>query len=169
MSVSKDQLSFEKVTEDNFPMILPLAERIWQNTYSTIISQEQIAYMLPMMYSKERVFTEITDEYVWELLLLDNVLLGYLNYKLMPDNRVFLSKIYLDAEKQKKGLGYFMLQHVIEYAKQKNASAVYLTVNKNNEKAIAFYERNGLKCIESKSFDIGNGYVMDDFIYQINL
>ncbi len=169
MDTTTEQLYFEPVTTENFPSILPLAERIWQNTYTSIISQEQITYMLPMMYGKERVFAEIADGYVWELLKEQDELLGYLDYKLMSDNRVFLSKIYLDPEKQKKGLGKWMLDHVVEYARQKGADSVYLTVNKFNAKAIAFYERNGMKCIEEKAFDIGNDYIMDDYIYQLDL
>ncbi len=157
------------VNSENYTEILPLAERIWQVTYGPIISQDQIKYMLPMMYSQERIFKEISEDYQWELVLENNIILGYLDYRLMEDNRVFLSKIYLDPDKQKKGFGYLMFQRVIEYAKSKKASAVYLTVNKNNERAISFYERNGLQCIESKTFDIGNGYVMDDYVYQINI
>ena len=62
-----------------------------------------------------------------------------------------------------------MLNRVVDYAKEKGAKAVHLTVNKHNAKAIRFYEKNGFKNMESKTFDIGNGYIMDDYIYQKNL
>ena len=67
---------------------------------------------------------------------------------------------------QTKGIGQLMLNRVVDYAKEKGAKAVHLTVNKNNAKAIRFYEKNGFKNMESKTFDIGNGYIMDDYIYQ---
>lgn len=160
---------FHLVETENIALIRPLADKIWQKTYSFILSQEQIAYMLPMMYSNERILDEIEKGYIWELLMQGDVLIGYLEYKMMRDNRVFLSKIYVDPDQHQKGIGYSMLQHVLSYAKKMKADAVYLTVNKHNQRAIDFYERNGMKCIESKTFDIGNGYVMDDYIYQIEL
>lgn len=160
---------FHLVDKSNVQLIRPLAEKIWLKTYGSIITEEQIAYMLPMMYSNERIFGEIEQGYVWELYVENNQLLGYLDYKLMEDNRVFLSKIYVDTDQQQKGVGKVMLARVIDYAKAQKATAVYLTVNKQNTKAISFYERNGLKCIKSETFDIGNGYVMDDYIYQYDI
>lgn len=161
--------TFISVDKSNIHLILPLAEKIWEDTYLHIIGQEQIDYMLPMMYSDERILGELKEGYQWELLMQGDELLGYTNYKLMEDNRVFLSKLYTNVYKQVKGLGHFMFEHVIEYARREGAIAVYLTVNKNNQRAIDFYIRNNMKCIESKTFDIGQGYVMDDYIYQLDL
>ncbi|MBB1139148.1 GNAT family N-acetyltransferase [Myroides sp. WP-1] len=162
-------IEYQAVTPENMHLIRPLAEKIWQKTYGPLLDPAQIDYMLPMMYSHERITNEIEAGYVWELLVVEGKVLGYLDYKLMEDNRVFLSKIYLDTDQQQRGLGKLMLAHVLDFARQHNASSVYLTVNKHNAKAIEFYERNGLQCIESKTFDIGNGYVMDDYIYQIEI
>jgi len=169
MTQLNETTQFVPVDIHNINLILPLAEKIWEDTYLEIIGQEQIDYMLPMMYSNERILDELTKDYQWELLMQGDELLGYTNYKLMEDNRVFLSKLYSDVYRKIKGLGVYMFEHVLEYARQKGATAVYLTVNKNNQRAIDFYERNGMKCIESKTFDIGQGYVMDDYIYQIEL
>ncbi|SEI48347.1 Acetyltransferase (GNAT) family protein [Myroides marinus] len=169
MTQLSETAQFVPVDKHNIHLILPLAEKIWEDTYLEIIGQEQIDYMLPMMYSNERILDELTKDYQWELLMQGDELLGYTNYKLMEDNRVFLSKLYSDVYRKIKGLGAYMFEHVLEYARQNGATAVYLTVNKNNQRAIDFYERNGMKCIESKTFDIGQGYVMDDYIYQIEL
>lgn len=164
-----NSIQYQVVSPENIHLIRPLAEKIWQKTYGPLLTPAQIEYMLPMMYSKERITREIEEGYIWELLMVNGQFLGYLDYKLMEDNRVFLSKIYLDTNQQQRGLGKTMLEHVLAFAKAKEAKAVYLTVNKQNTNAISFYERNGLNCIESKTFDIGNGYVMDDYIYQIDL
>lgn len=162
-------IEYQAVTIENMHVIRPLAEKIWQKTFGPILDPAQIDYMLPMMYSQERITKEIKEGYLWELFVVEGQVFGYLDYKLMEDNRVFLSKIYLDTNQQQRGLGKLMLEHVLEFAKQKQANSVYLTVNKHNAKAIEFYERNGFQYIESKTFDIGNGYVMDDYIYQITL
>ena len=157
---------FHTVNEKNIHLVQPLAKDIWQEAYKDVLSQDQIGYMLDMMYNNDKINEGIASGDVWEILKVDNVPSGYLHYKLDENNTVFLSKIYLKASNQTKGIGQLMLNRVVDFAKEKGAKAVHLTVNKNNAKAIRFYEKNGFKNMESKTFDIGNGYIMDDFIYQ---
>ena len=157
---------FHTVNEKNIHLVQPLAKDIWQEAYKDVLSQDQIDYMLDMMYNNDKINEGIASGDVWEILKVDNVPSGYLHYKLDENNTVFLSKIYLKASNQTKGIGQLMLNRVVDFAKEKGAKAVHLTVNKNNAKAIRFYEKNGFKNMESKTFDIGNGYIMDDFIYQ---
>ena len=160
---------FHAVNPTNVHHILPLAKKIWSTTYDTILSQEQIDYMIPMMYDEKKILSEVEQGECWEILKVDNISVGYLHYKLEEDGRVFLSKIYLDSSNQQQGLGKIMLAHVTEFAESKSAKAIYLTVNKHNAKAISFYERNNFTRTQEAVFEIGNGYVMDDYIYQKNL
>lgn len=160
---------FHTVNDKNIHLIQPLAHTIWNECYKDLLSEDQINYMIEMMYSNEKINEGIANGDVWEILKVDNIPAGYLHYKLEEDNTVFLSKIYLKEDTQFKGIGQLMLNRVLDYAIDKNAKAVHLTVNKNNAKAIRFYEKNGFKNIESKTFDIGNGYIMDDFIFQKNI
>ena len=157
---------FHTVNEKDIHLVQLLAKDIWQEAYKDVLSQDQIDYMLDMMYNNDKINEGIASGDVWEILKVDNVPSGYLHYKLDENNTVFLSKIYLKASNQTKGIGQLMLNRVVDFAKEKGAKAVHLTVNKNNAKAIRFYEKNGFKNMESKTFDIGNGYIMDDFIYQ---
>ncbi|WP_312557954.1 GNAT family N-acetyltransferase [Empedobacter brevis] len=157
---------FHTVNEKNIHLVQPLAKEIWDECYKDLLSQDQIDYMIDMMYNNDKVNEGISNGEIWEILKIDNVPSGYLHYKLDENNTVFLSKIYLKESNQTKGIGQLMLNRVIDFAKEKEAKAVHLTVNKHNAKAIRFYEKNGFKNIESKTFDIGNGYIMDDYIYQ---
>lgn len=43
----------------------------------------------------------------------------------------------------------------------------YLTVNKQNERAVSAYTALGFKKIDEAVSDIGNGYVMDDYIMSV--
>ena len=157
---------FHTVNEKNIHLVQPLAKEIWDECYKDLLSQDQIDYMIDMMYNNDKVNEGISNGEIWEILKIDNVPSGYLHYKLDENNTVFLSKIYLKESNQTKGIGQLMLNRVVDFAKEKEAKAVHLTVNKYNAKAIRFYEKNGFKNIESKTFDIGNSYIMDDYIYQ---
>lgn len=54
-------------------------------------------------------------------------------------------------------------------AENLNCKKIYLTVNKTNIKAIRVYERFGFEKTDQVVFDIGNGYVMDDYIYEVKV
>ena len=75
----------------------------------------------------------------------------------------------MKAETRGKGLGKFLLNRAVDLAKQNDKKSIYLNVNKYNTDSIAFYERMGFVKIEEGVFDIGNGYVMDDFILELIL
>ena len=57
-----------------------------------------------------------------------------------------------------------MFQLVEEQTKQEGLSKIRLTVNKKNTHAAQVYEHYGYKTVEWVESDIGNGYVMDDFV-----
>lgn len=161
-------VEFEKVTIHNVAIVQSVAREIWEVTYKDIISQKQIDYMLDTMYSVDKIMQEIAKGFNWEVASMDHHVVGYLDYVMEPDQRVFLSKIYLRPEVQKKGIGQSLLNRVIEFSKRNGGIAVYLTVNKDNAKAISFYQRNGFKKMDAVVAEIGNGYVMDDYIMQLD-
>lgn len=166
--VSKFYTHFHQVNDKNIHLVPHLAQEIWNDCYKDILSQEQIDFMLNMMYNVEKINEGIANGEHWEILKADNEPVGYLHYK-DEDQKVFLSKIYLKQAPTYSGLGQVMLEHVIDHAIEANKTSIYLTVNKNNQKAIRFYERNEFIRKKSETFDIGNGYVMDDYIYEKNL
>lgn len=160
--------SFQSINKQ-FQQVFQLASEIWNDNYKGIISQNQIDYMLDMMYNPNRLQQDLDDNYQWEFILYNNEIVGYLAYVIQDDNRVFLSKIYLKTSVQGLGLGKLALQHVKIYAKKSNATAVYLTVNKGNIKGIRAYKNTGFTIINEEITDIGNGYVMDDYVFEYKI
>lgn len=80
---------------------------------------------------------------------------------------MFISKIYVDPKYQRKGLATKLFNKVlIEY--RDDYKLFYLTVNKNNTKAISAYKSFGFTITDSTKTDIGNNYVMDDYIMTYN-
>ena len=61
------------------------------------------------------------------------------------------------------------LEKVFEEGRAFGKKQVYLTVNKHNDHAIAVYKKTGFKVIDEVVTDIGNGYVMDDYIFGYDL
>ena len=156
---------FKLINNNDFQQVYQLASEIWNDNYDGIISQEQINYMLNMMYNPKRLQQDLDEDYQWELIYHNNNLIGYLAY-VIKDTRVFLSKIYLKTSVQGMGLGKLALNRVKEYAENNNCKAVYLTVNKGNIKGVRAYKKSGFTIIAEEITDIGSGYVMDDYVFE---
>lgn len=138
-----------------------MATIIWQQTYKEILSQDQIKYMLNKFLSAEAIKNNISDGYTYTLLQVNDNKVGFFAYKFESDY-IFLSKLYILPNFQGKGIA----KEVIEYLK-KFKSPIRLTVNKYNKNAIMAYEHLGFKKIDSIVTDIGSGYVMDDYVYEM--
>lgn len=162
-------MQITQATPSQLPIIRDLALRIWPVAYDGIISAAQIEYMLGMMYSipsleeqlKTRPFLLIEDEGDY---------IGFASYELNVDhsNTTKIHKIYVLPQIQGKGIGRMLIGHISEIAVANNNTSLLLTVNKNNT-AKTFYERLGFTVLQEAVFDIGEGYVMDDYVMGLNL
>jgi ribosomal protein S18 acetylase RimI-like enzyme len=146
------------------------ATDIWNAYYLGIISQDQIDYMLRMMYEPGVIEKEIQSGVCWEFIEYNNKRIGFLSYYFEAAKRkIKLSKLYIYPQYHGKGLGQTTLNYVISEARKMKAARVYLTVNKKNIHAINVYMKVGFIKSKSVVMDIGNGYVMDDYIMQYSI
>ncbi|WP_142683300.1 GNAT family N-acetyltransferase [Chitinophaga polysaccharea] len=152
-------------TVNDIPVIQELTEKIWRPTYQSILTPEQIEYMLDMMYSTASLNKQITElGHQFFILLDDNAPIGFAAYGTTDTAGIFkLHKIYLDGSYQGKGVGKFLLQQVADQVKDRGAHTLELDVNRFN-KAKYFYEKQGFSVLKEKKTDIGNGYIMDDYV-----
>ena len=158
-----------KATEKDIPLIKNLAKRSWENAYAEILSQEQMHYMLTTMYSEAQLSEHLQSPHYHYYLVFDEVLnlfdgfLGYENH--YEENTTKLHRIYLVPESKGKGLGKKTLEFLDEKVKESGDLRIILNVNKHNS-AKNFYESQEYKVYDEGVFDIGNGYVMDDYLME---
>lgn len=156
------------LTEADFATVAELGDTIWRAHYSKLISMAQIEYMLAGRYSPERLsaYVHAGDRWLHILWLADRPV-GYCSYALTPQPaELKLEQLYLLPELHGRGLGRLMLAHVEAEARRLGCDTIMLTVNKGNASSIAVYDRAGFTVRESAVFDIGNGYVMDDYVME---
>ncbi len=121
--------------------------------------------MLEWMYSAAEIRRQWIAGVDWQLVEADGIPVGYLALTWEPGNRdLELNKLYLDPAFHGQGMGQQMLGFVKERARTLGASRVQLRVNKANATALAAYRRAGFTIAESLREDIGNGFVMDDYL-----
>ena len=160
-------IHLEKITKNQLSIIKDLAYAIWPIAYGEILSKEQLNYMLDNFYSVDNLSNQMDSGQVFELLLEDKNVIGYLGYEFNCKETGLLKihKIYLLPETQGKGFGKFMIDEIVNIAKSNNQKGVFLNVNKYN-KAKFFYEKLGFVISKEEVIDIGNDYVMDDYIME---
>lgn len=162
-------VTIRKATSSDIELLRSLAREIWTECYPGIISMEQIEYMLNLMYSQQTIEREISTGVYWNILEDNSKPVGFLAFTDDGKKNIKLNKLYVQAGRHGKGLGQKALGYVVNFAEQNGFQNVYLTVNKKNLRAIKAYERNGFILTESVVSDIGNGYVMDDFVYRYSI
>jgi len=162
---SDTSLAIHPASETEIPALRVLAERIWRVSYAEMLTPAQIDYMLGWMYAPELIAREMAEGVIWETARLDGELVGFHSCTIERETRrCKLNKLYVLPERQGMGLGQQLLDRVHELAAQHGAREVWLQVNKQNGRAIRAYERAGYAVERAAVFEIGAGFVMDDFI-----
>jgi ribosomal protein S18 acetylase RimI-like enzyme len=147
-----------------------IAKKTWPDTFSNILTQDQIEYMLSWMYSLETLEQQKKEGYQFYLAEKESEKLGFTGIEVNSEpGKTKIHKIYILPSAQGKGVGKALFQKIREIAKVHNQTSLLLNVNKHNQRAIDFYEYLGFANIKSEINDIGNGYVMDDFVFELKL
>lgn len=153
--------------ESQLFIIKKLAYKIWPFAYGEILSKEQLDYMLNMIYSIDSLENQIDKNHIFLLVEHDNEFVGFASYELNFENlnKTKIHKIYVLPEIQRKGFGKHVLDYIKEIAIKGKENALILNVNRFNI-AKGFYVRYGFVITKEIKIDIGNNYVMDDYIME---
>lgn len=155
-------------TPEQVQQVEEIAFVTWNDTFSGLIPDEQIAYMLHHFQSFSVIWDSVNTDSLYYLIVKDDDAVGY--FCLVPEGeRMFLSKIYILPDHQRKGYAENALHFIKGICTSRNADILYLTVNRGNTKAISFYLKHGFVIAMDKVKDIGNGFVMDDHIMELSL
>ena len=141
-----------------------LAREIWCEHYVPIIGQGQVDYMLGKFQSERAITEQIAEAYEYYIVTHHEKSVGYMAVvPKMSEASLMLSKIYVKKSARGRGLGQKMLEFMGNLCRHRNIKKIWLTVNKNNSHAIAWYSRMGFINTASLIQDIGEGFVMDDY------
>jgi RimJ/RimL family protein N-acetyltransferase len=155
-------LLLKAVSETEIEKIADLAKIIWQKHYPPIIGQEQVDYMLKNMYNTKSLLNQINEKgQQFYFIIFENETIGFISVTNEKDGCWMLNKFYVLDKVAGKGIGTEIMEELKKIIQPKK---IRLTVNRNNFKSINFYFKNGFRIDAVAQFDIGEGYIMDDFI-----
>lgn len=146
-----------------------LASDIWHTHYPGIISTEQIDFMLKHRYDPTVIANTLKSQN-WDVAWMGNEMVGFANSFADSSEACWkLDKLYVHPLYQHRGIGGALLEAVKRHARQSSANRLILRVNKHNAIALAAYAKYGFKVYGEHLLEIGNGFVMDDYLLELNL
>ena len=152
-------------------LINKLAHRIWPLAYKSIISADQMQYMLELIYSPSSLKKQMKNlGHKFVIVYNGKSPVGFASYskKLKSTDTFRLHKIYILQSEHGKGIGKLVLDNIIAGIQPNGAKFLELNVNRNNN-AVEFYKKLGFTIISEEDIDIDNGYFMNDYVMRKTL
>jgi ribosomal protein S18 acetylase RimI-like enzyme len=119
------------------------------------------------MYSAQSLAEQMINGHQFIILEINKKPVGFVSVSKKTEHHYFINKLYVDTTQHRKGLGKLLLDKI--EADNLDAQSFTLTVNRQNFKAINFYFKNGFVINEVADFEIGNGFIMNDFVMKKEL
>lgn len=164
-------ITITEATAEDIKTIQEITYITWPITYGKILSKSQLDYMLDLFYSDEALIKQIKNkEQLFYLISEDEATLGFIgiehNYK--DEAITKIHKIYLLPETQGKGIGKKVIEKIEKMALENHSTALSLNVNRFNT-ALSFYKKIDFEVVDEVNIEIGNGYLMEDYVMEKEL
>ena len=158
-------IAIRPVTPRDVEPLCSLAREIWRAHYPPIIGEAQTEYMLAQRYQREIVEAELDREDIrWVVAHEGERMVGFASFHVQESGELKIDKLYVHPGRQRQGIGGALIEQACEVAQSRGSASVVLAVNKRNHSAIAAYRKHGFEIREAVVKDIGDGFVMDDYV-----
>lgn len=161
-----EPVEIARLAQADVDAVVALARTVWQATYPPLIPQAQIDAMLADRYGPTRIEQELGDSaQAWWVAKTKDAIVGFAHAHAEGDSAK-LDKLYVHPASQRHGIGAALLDAAEAWAGAHGAHRVWLQVNRGNAQAVRAYEKYGFRTVEARVFDIGGGFVMDDYVME---
>ncbi len=161
--------TYREATLADVALIHSLADGVWQETYASILSPEQITYMFDMMYSHEALTEQMTvRRHTFLIVSHDEEPCAFISIEPLGEHRYNFQKIYARTKVHGTGVGRYLIEQGLAYVtrmEQGGDAVVELFVNRRNP-AVGFYRHMGFSIVGTRDHAIGEGYYMNDYIME---
>lgn len=154
----------------DIPTIREITMQVWPQTYVPIVGDAQVAYMLGRFYNPEALEKQmIEDQHRFTVGYDGDKPVAFASWGEVEPGVCKLHKLYISTDVQGRGFGRAMVDRVVDDVRELGAGKLRLNVNIYNSPAIGFYEKYGFKKAYDEDIDIGNGFFMNDFVYELGV
>jgi GNAT superfamily N-acetyltransferase len=176
MNPSKSALQLSEADFADLAPLLDLAQTSFVQAFTEGNKPENVQAYL------SQAFTSVQLEIEWRnpastflLASLEGKLVGYTKVNLaaaqtdvQDPESLEVARLYTLEEVWGKGVGQFLLDAALDFAKEKGKTFVWLGVWEHNARAIRFYEKNGFKNFGSHPFPFGDE-IQNDWLMRVEV
>ncbi len=165
MSSLDSSISIRTAFLSDIPSIQKVVDPAWWATYSPILTDQQVDFMLKLFYNEEALTKLISSgEQEFVLILKNNNTVGFAAFAQRPESSgtFKLNKLYLLPELKGNGYGRLLMDEVERRVRLQQGSILELNVNKYNESQ-HFYRKMGFEIAYEEDIPVGE-YWMNDFV-----
>lgn len=166
-----NNLSIYQASVKDIPVIQALSKQTFPATYHNIITPEQSDYMMDMMYSTASLTKQMEEEHhTYLIACLDGEPVGYVSVQPLAEKEegmdvVELQKIYVLPTFQGQHIGQFLFDEAEKLIKTIHPAPCMMELHVNRyNKALAFYEHQGMRKLRQGDYPIGHDFFMNDYI-----
>ena len=158
------EVTIRSATEHDVGALVDLGARTFRDTYGHSNDPAELAAHIADSYNEPVVSAALRDPNVTYLVADDagriagfaKLVVGSTEDGIVAARPAELNQLYLDSGEHGRGLGRALLDACAEHARREDCDVLWLGVWEKNPKAIAFYERVGLRKVGAHVFRFGS-------------
>jgi ribosomal protein S18 acetylase RimI-like enzyme len=126
--------------------------------------------MLNWMYNNQQLVENLDKRHEFYGFFENHKVLGFMEVEasIQASTALKIHKLYVLPTLQGSGIGRQLIHQAVACAKIHNNNSVILNVNRFN-KAVSFYQKLGFTILKEEDISIGNGYLMEDYVMQLEV
>ncbi|HEY4304212.1 MAG TPA: GNAT family N-acetyltransferase [Gemmatimonadaceae bacterium] len=169
---------------DDAQLLATLGARLFEQTFGSANSPEDMASYLADAFSESRQSTELAEP-SWRTWIAEDdsgtavgyavLIRGSTIENLRGQQATEIRRIYVDASLHGRSVtpdgrraGQVLIERCVDQAREWSTSAIWLAVWEENAKAIRFYEKHGFQQVGVKTFQLGSD-IQHDYVMARNL
>jgi len=162
-------LRYERCTPEDLGLLTKLARKTFIDAFEVHNNPKDFSAYVNSALTESSFEKELLnpDSYFY-FVKLKNKVVGYFKLnentaqtELLGTDCFELERIYVSEEFQGKKIGRWMLQQIVDLAKKKDKTFLWLGVWEHNISAIKFYQRNGFSKFGEHPYYLGKDKQMD--------
>lgn len=162
-------LILREAISSDFDAIIEIANKTWPATYGEILGDSQLEFMLSLFYTSKALEKNRNEGQDFLIVFENQRAVAFASYQNnYHENTTHIHKIYVLPKMHKCGIGVLLMAEIEKRAIAFGAKFLSLNVNRFNN-AKNFYTKIGFEVEREVDIEIGNGYLMEDYIMKKNL
>jgi len=162
-------ITIKKVTPADAEALLAFSKNTFYYFYAHLNTEENIEAYSSVNFTMENMLKQLNNpNSEFYFAFNGDEIAGYLKLNfgdaqtdIKDDNTMEVERIYVSKEHHGKYIGKQLLDFALDIANSKQFAYAWLGVWEHNDKALAFYKRNGFEVFDSHPFWLGDEKQVD--------